>query len=405
MKSSFKVRPCRDLTEFSDAVFAIGQYFGMEPTEERMERFSKNLPIERMHAAFEDKTIVGGAGAFPFELTVPGGVVPTAGVTVVGTFPTHRRRGVLRAMMREQLDDVHARGEPLALLWASEDTIYGRFGYGMASQCTEVSIPRQNSAFARPLERQGTLRIVDFDEALKLFPRVWDAVRQKTPGMLARTRNWWEFRILIEPSQGGQDPPKRMVVLEKDGRPEGYAIYRHKPKWDEGIADSELQVVEAVALDGRPTAEIWRYLLDIDWAARTTASLLPVDHALWWLLASPRYMKPRVGDGLWVRLVDVGEALSARRYAGDGAVVFDVIDEFCPWNAGRWRLARGKAKRTTADAQLRLDVSALGSAYLGAFSFSGLVRGGRVEELRRGAAARADAMFAAERAPWCPEIF
>jgi predicted acetyltransferase len=308
-------------------------------------------------------------------------------------------------MMRAQLDDVHERSEPLALLWASEDTIYGRFGYGMASQVTEVSIPRQHSAFARPFEREGTLRIVDAEEALELFPRVWDAVRRKTPGMLGRTRNWWEFRILIEPSQGGQDPPKRMVVLEKDGRPEGYAIYRHKPKWDEGMADSELQVVEAIALDGRATAEIWRYLLDIDWAARTTASLLPVDHALWWLLATPRSMRPRIGDGLWVRLVDVGEALSAREYAADGAVVFDVLDEFCPWNAGTWRVSGGRAKRTTASPQLRLDVSALGCAYLGAFSFSGLVRGGRVEELRRGAAARADAMFAAERAPWCPEIF
>jgi predicted acetyltransferase len=405
LKSGFKVRPCRDLDEFSRAVFAIGQYFGMEPTEERMERFSKNLPIARMHGAWEDGAIVGGAGAFPFELTVPGGTVPTAGVTVVGTFPTHRRRGVLRAMMRAQLDDVRERGEPLALLWASEDTIYGRFGYGMASQCVEVTILEQHSAFARPLERQGRLRIVDAEEALKLFPRVWDAVRRKTPGMLGRTRNWWEFRILIEPSQGGQDPPKRMVVLENDGRPEGYAIYRHKPKWTEGLADSELEVVEAVALDGRPTAEIWRYLLDIDWAARTTASLLPVDHPLWWLLATPRSMKPRVGDGLWVRLVDVGEALSARKYAADGAVVLDVIDEFCPWNAGSWRVSGGRAKRTTATPQLRLDVSTLGSAYLGAFTFSQLVRGGRVEELGRGAAARADAMFAAERAPWCPEIF
>ena len=167
---AFKVRPCRDLEEFGQAVFAIGQYFGMEPTEERMERFAKNLPIERMHACREDGVTVGGAGAFPFELTVPGAVVPTAGVTVVGTFPTHRRRGVLRSMMRAQLDDVHARGEPLALLWASEDTIYGRFGYGMASQCAEVSIPRQHSAFARPFEREGTVRLVDSDEALKALP-------------------------------------------------------------------------------------------------------------------------------------------------------------------------------------------------------------------------------------------
>jgi predicted acetyltransferase len=310
-------------------------------------------------------------------------------------------------MMREQLDDVHTRGEPLALLWASEDTIYGRFGYGMASQASEISVPKTHSAFARPFEREGSLRIVEPDEALKLFPRVWDAVRRKTPGMLSRTKNWWELRILFQqPGGGGEGAgPKRFVVLEKDGKPEGYAIYRHKPKFEEGDFNSELDVVEAVALDGRPTAELWRFLLDIDWAATVSASLLPVDHPLWWLLANPRRMRPRVGDGIWARLVDVGEALSAREYAADGAVVLDVVDDFCPWNAGRWRVSGGRAKRTTTSAQLRLDVSVLGCAYLGAFTFSELVRGGRVEELRRGAAARADAMFAAERAPWCPEIF
>ena len=141
--------------------------------------------------------------------------MPTAGVTVVGTFPTHRRRGVLRAMMRAQLDDVHERGEPLALLWASEDTIYGRFGYGMASQCAEVSIPRQHSAFARPLEREGTLRIVDAEEALTLFPRVWDAVRRKTPGMLGADAQLVGVPHPVRAARrrrGGR--PKRFVVLE-----------------------------------------------------------------------------------------------------------------------------------------------------------------------------------------------
>ncbi len=387
-------------------MFAIGQYFGLDPTEERMERFSKNLPIERMHAARENGRIVGGAGAFPFELTVPGAIVPTAGVTVVGTYPTHRRRGVLRAMMRAQLDDVHERGEPLALLWASEETIYGRFGYGMASLAGEITVPREHSAYVRPLEHEGTSRFVDTKDALELFPRVWDKVRKKTPGMLGRSRNWWEFRILFEPPGGaGESGPKRFVVLERDGRPEGYAIYRHKPKWTEGVSDSELEVIEAIALDGRPTAELWRYLLDVDWAAKVTAGLLPIDHPLLHLLATPRRMRFRVGDGVWARLVDVGAALSARGYAADGAVVFDVVDSFCPWNEGRWRLADGRAKRTTAAPQLRCDVTALGSVYLGGFSFSELVRGGRVEELRRGAAPRADAMFAADPAPWCPEIF
>lgn len=401
---SFRVAPVANLEEYGQAVFAIGQYFALDPTSERMERFSKNLPLERMHAARENGTIVGGAGAFPFEMTVPGGTVPTAGVTVVGTFPTHRRRGVLRSMMRAQLDDVHEREEPVALLWASEETIYGRFGYGMASLAGEIELAREYSAFARPFAPEGRLRFVEADEAAQLFPKVWNVVRRVTPGMLLRSRNWWELRILLD-APGHEGGAKRFVVLERDGRPEGYAVYRHKPKWENGVSSSELEVVEAVALDGRPTAEIWRYLFDIDWAARISAFLLPIDHPLFFLLANPRRMRFRAFDGLWARLVDVGAALSARTYPADGAVVFDVLDEFCPWNAGRWRVTDGVAKRSTASPQLRCDVTALGSAYLGAFSFSELFRGGRVEELRRGAAARADAMFAAERAPWCPEIF
>jgi predicted acetyltransferase len=275
----------------------------------------------------------------------------------------------------------------------------------MASVAGSVTIPKDANAFVNPIEREGRLRIVEADEALRLFPRVWEQVRRKTPGMLARTRNWWEFRLLFQPPGGGEDGLKRFVVLEKDGRPEGYAIYRHKPKFEDGEFTSELQVVEAVALDGRPTAEIWRYLLDIDWSTTITAHLLPADHSLWWLLATPRRMRLRIGDGIWVRLVDVGAALSARRYATDGAVTVEVADAFCPWNAGTWRIANGRARKSSAAPQLRCDVTALGSAYLGGFTFSQLVRGGRVEELRRGAAARADAMFASDRAPWCPEIF
>jgi predicted acetyltransferase len=401
---SFQVKPCADLDEFTQAVLAIGQYFGADPSDEWMERLSKTLPIERMLAARENGRIVGGAGSYPLEVTMPGASVRTTGVAAVGTYPTHRRRGVLRAMMRAQLDDAHERAEPVALLWASEETIYGRFGYGMASLTGAMELPREHAAFARPLERQGTLRIVDRDEALELCPRIWNGLRRRIPGMLARTRDWWEFRILFE-QVGGDGRQKRFVVLEAAGRPVGYAIYRHKPEWEQGASNSELEVVEAVAYDGRPTAELWRYLLDMDWAARITAHLLPIDHALFQLLATPRRMRFRVGDGLWARLVDVGEALSARRYAADGTVVFDVVDAFCPWNEGRWRLAAGRAKRTSASPQLRCDVSALGSVYLGGFSFSQMVRGGRVEELRRGAAARADAMFATDRAPWCPEIF
>src|SRR5215475_5347450 len=136
----FDVRACTDQDEYSRAVGAIGQYFNPPPSEELLELFTRTLPHERMHAAWEDGQIVGGAGAFPFELSVPGGSLPCAGITAVGVHPTHRRRGVLRSMMDAQLRDVHERGEPIAALWASEETIYSRFGYGIASWAGELKV-------------------------------------------------------------------------------------------------------------------------------------------------------------------------------------------------------------------------------------------------------------------------
>ena len=403
---SFDVERTTSLEEFTAAVLAIGQYFSLEADSDRFDRFSKNLPFERMFGAREDGQVVGGAGSFQFEVTVPGGAgVPAAGVTVVGTSPTHRRKGVLRALMRAQLDDVHERGEPLAMLWASDEMIYGRFGYGMASWVGEAAIPRE-AQFTVPVENSRRLRFVEKDEAMSLFPQVWEQVRPHIPGMLNRTPTWWEWRILFDsPDNRDGGGPKRLVVLERDGQPEGYAVYRHRPKWEQGMPAGEIEAIEAIALDGPPTAELWRYLLDIDWAAKVTAWLLPLDHQLFHLLANPRRMSFRIFDGLWVRLVDVGAALSARAYAGDGRIVFDVVDSFCPWNEGRWKLEGGEASRTDEEPDLRCDVQLLGSTYLGAVTFSELLRVGRLEELRPEAAARADAFFSWPRAPWCPEIF
>jgi predicted acetyltransferase len=402
---TFDVRPCGNLEEFSQALLAIGQYFSLEPGSDRMERFSKNLPFERMHAAREDGQIVGGAGAFEFETTVPGATVPTAGVTVVGTYPTHRRRGVLTAMMRAQLDDVHERAEPLAMLWASDEMIYGRFGYGLASWVGEAAIPRE-AWFSVPVENRRRLRLVQKQEAQELFPQVWEQLRPEIPGMLSRTSTWWEWRVLFDsPENRDGGGPKRFVLLELDGKPEGYAVYRHRPKWEHGVPAGEVEVLEAMALDGAATAELWRFLLDIDWAAKITAWLLPTDHQLFHLLANPRRMSFRVFDGLWVRLVDVGAALSARSYTGDARIVFEVADSFCPWNEGRWKLEGGEARRTDEEPDLSCDVTMLGSTYLGAITFSELMRAGRLEERRPGAAAAADALFSWPRAPWCPEIF
>jgi predicted acetyltransferase len=404
--SPLEIRACKDADEALAALGAIAEYGAWSIDHEDVERWLRVHPLERMIAALDDGRIVGGSGSFPFEMTIPGATLATAGVTAVGVLPTHRRRGVLTAMMRAQLDDVRTRGEPLAALFASDERIYGRFGYGLASLKGEMQLPRERGGFARPFERRGRVRTVEAAEALELFPPIWEHVRPETPGMLSRSRDWWELRIVREPEQRPPGSgPKRFAVVELDGQVAGYAVYRHAPKWEQGNETGSLNVIEVVATGLPAEAELWRYLFDIEWVGTINAWMLPLDHPLFLLLAEPRRMRFRVGDGLWVRLVEVGAALSARSYAAHGAVVFEIEDAFCPWNAGRWKLHDGEAKRTRGAADLACDVTALGSVYLGGFTFRQLVRGGRVEELRRGASARADAIFRTDRAPWCPENF
>src|SRR3954449_160091 len=403
---SFEVRPTRDADEFKAAFFGIGQYFGSHLPDERLQQWIDQLTLERMHAAFSDDAIVGGAGAFTFDMTVPGGDVPTGGVTVVGVYPTHRRRGVLRGLMRAQLDDIHERGEPIAALWASEETIYGRFGYGVAAFCGEIKLAHEYTSFAQPFEPEGTIRFLEPEEAGQTVPAVYERVRQQWPGMFSRSDLWWEHREIADPEESRDGAgQKRWVAYERDGSIDAYACYRHKFGFEDGSSDGELVVVEALA--ATPTAErdLWSYLLAIDWKAKVRAFLLPPDHALFLLLATPRRLRYRMGDGLWVRAGGAGAALSARKYSAEGAVVFDVHDEFCPWNEGRWKLEDGTASRTDDDADIALTAQSLGSAYLGGVPFAALGRAGRAEELKDGALLRADALFRWDRHPWCPEIF
>jgi len=361
------------------------------------------LPDGRMHVATDNGSIVGGAGAFQFDLTVPGGSVRTAGVTVVGVLPSHRRRGILREMMRAQLDDIQERGEPLAALWASEASIYRRYGYGLAALCGDMNIPRTHSDFVRPVERKGNVRIVGHDEALTVCPPVYDRVCSETPGMFARTREWWQSRVLDDPEWcrfGGGE--LSVAVLEADGRPQAYALYRLNFSYEDGVPTGKVVVLEAMGAEPEAEIAVWRFLLDIDWMASIEAELLPLDHPLLLLAAEPGRLRFRVGDGIFVRLVDVGAALAARSYATDDDLVIGVADTFCPWNDACFTVC---GEKTMEEPDLRLPVDTLGSVYLGGFTFRQLARVGRVEEVSEGALDRADALFRSERAPWCPEIF
>src|SRR6516225_2523872 len=307
-----EIRPGASVDEVRHAVAPIRYYLGRSaPNEDQAERFTRVLPAERMYAAWEGSRAVGGLGAFPFQLTIPGGRVPAAGVTVAAVLPTHRRRGVLRAMMRALLDATHARGEPIAYLWASEDTIYGRFGFGLASFTAEIDLPRERSAFHGPSLTSGHVQLVPLGAAEQLVAPIYERVAFETPGMFARSSAWWQVRTLDDPEwrrRGNGD--LQCAVLEHEGRPGAYALYRINPAFQRGGQIGAVVVVEAVADSPEATCGIWRYLLDIDWMARVKADLLPVDHPLLLLMAEPRRLDFSLRDGLWVRLVDIKTAMS-----------------------------------------------------------------------------------------------
>jgi predicted acetyltransferase len=405
----WKVTVCSSELEMRAALSPIWHYFGRAvPSDEQVGSLARVMPADRLHAAWDGARVVGGAGVFPFEMTVPGGrVVRAAGVTVVGVMPTHRRRGVLRAMMRAQLDACRAHGEPVAYLWASEDGIYGRFGYGMGSLTAEIDVAHERSSYHATPEPFGETRLVPLGEAEALVAPVWERVVAVTPGMFARSPAWWQARTLADPEwRRGRGGELRCVVLESGGRSRAYALYRVNPMLERGVQTGTLDVVEALGDSPGATRAIWRFLLDVDWTARVRASLLPIDHPLVLLMAEPRRLRVSLRDGLWVRLIDVGAALVARTYAPTDPVVIEVGDEFCPWNQGRWRVSAGAVERTREPADLSGDVTALGSVYLGGFTWTQLARSLRVTELRPRGLARADALFTrSDPAPWCPEIF
>ena len=405
---AFHVRTTRDLDAYRKAVAVIGHYFGWEPTAEDAERFSRLLPPDRLHCVFDGSSIVAGAGVMPLELMVPGGRVACAGVTVVGVLPSHRRRGLLTRMMGAQLRDVRERGEPIAALWASEETIYGRYGYGLASLGLMLAAKRQTAQLRRDLPaREGAIRLIEHEEALRVLPPLYETIARRTVGFLARPRDWWELRTLDdrEERRRGAGPLNR-ALLELDGKPAGYAIYRIKT---ENVGDDwhkKIQVQDAFGVDARATREIWRFLLEIDWTDEVDTRLLPPDHPVLLLTARVNELRGRLWDGMWLRLVDVDAALTARSYPTSRRATIEVAsDPFFPENIGTWTIEDGVVRRSRRRPDVRLDVQALGAAYLGGFSFRQLAAADRVQEVTRGGLAKVDALFATPLAPWCPEIF
>jgi predicted acetyltransferase len=260
--------------------------------------------------------------------------------------------------------------------------------------------------FRTPPDSGAQIDLVPPDEAYELIAPVYERVRRETPGFFARTEAWWRNFKLFDPERWRRGAgPLFVAVLEFDGEVEGYARYAIKDKWTDGLPDGELYVREALGSSPRATREVWRFLFGVDLVTRVKAWHLAADHELFHLTYDFRRLRTHVGDGLYLRLVDVAVALGARSYANDDRLVVELRDEFCPWNAGRWAIGPDGVERTRVAAELELGAEELGAAYLGGTTFGELARAERVVERKPGALSRADVLFRTNRAPWCPEVF
>ncbi len=395
---------------FSRAFLGV---FGEDAPAWFVDSVPAHAELDRSLGLWDGDRVVATAGIYSRELTVPGGVVPCAGVTWVTVAPTHRRRGVLTAVMRRQLTELHEQErEPVAALWASESSIYGRFGYAPATWRGNLSGDVARLTL-RPDVDLGTGRVDEVGvEAFRAAAvGLHDQVRRTVPGNLARDARWWDRGLRDEPGERrGTTERRHLLHAEPDGTVTGYATYRVRPAWtDDGQPDGTVLVDEVRSLTTPAYAALWRFLLSVDLVRTVRAPGASPDDPLRHLLAEPRALRSSPFDALWVRLVDVGRALAARRYPARVNLVLEVRDRFCPWNDGRWSLVGHPAgafcARTDADPDLVLDVEALAAAWLGGVSLATLQAAGRVTEISPGAVTQAGTAFRWPVTPWCPDEF
>lgn len=389
----------------------LARGFGGDPStdESARKRFVKTFELERTFAAFDQDDLVGTGGAFSFQLTVPGGAaVPMGGTTVISVQPTHRRRGVLTEMMRYHLEEVTGHGEPLAGLWASESSIYGRFGYGMATERHHVSLNSTTFSMSGPLPA-GRVRLAEPDEAEKALRDVYERVRPTVPGMLARSDSWWEHRVMRDDKEAQGDRSRRRYALyQVDGVIDGYASYRQKENWSGFTSSGEVDVSEVIAVTDDAHTALWHFLCNIDLFSRLEYWNAPVDDPLPHKVTDPRRVERRLADALWLRVLDVPAALEARSYETDGAITMRGEDRFRPQTSGIYELevsaGVGRCQQTEASPRITAGIEVLGELLLGGGNAMALAAAGRLSGPE--ASLRAlHRLFRTDRAPWCEEVF
>lgn len=390
----------------------IAFHDGSQSDEDREIELSVFEP-DRSIGLFDGGTIVGSAGAFTRDMTVPGGPIPVACVTWVSVAAGYTRRGLLTRMMRHQLTELHkGRREPVAALWASESGIYGRYGYGVAARHARLSANLRELQLVSPVPpTQRNVRAgAATDAALRRdISAVYERARRAAGGHLDRRDAWWDFRLADPEEHRHGGTPLRTVVHDGPEGPDGYALFSTRSSWQEDGPAGSVTIRELCAETPEAEAALWSFVFSLDLISELNYRISPADSPLLHLVNHPRRLGLTACDNLWVRVVDVDRALAARTYAAPVDLVLDVTDPFCPWNEGRWRLS-GDSKgavcgRTSDPADLALSVRELASAYLGGFSLGSLARAGRVRELRGGALTEASAAFRSDVTPWLPHGF
>lgn len=407
MTLEFRSVEAEELSEFLNVDAGA---FGIAFPSRAVDEVRSGLELDRSYAAFDGGRMVASSSTFTLQMALPGGeLVPVGGLSWVGVLPTHRRRGVLRRLVEWHQRDCIERGEVASALGASEATIYGRFGYGIASFKAAYEVDRVRASFRMPVEEAGTFELLDRDEALELLPRVHERVHPTIPGEVSRSSGIWSV-YLADLDWEVQDDKPWFYVLHRDadGEPDGYALYRFaEHRWDDDLADHRLEVQEIQGVHPGVRTAVWRYLLDLDLVGSLRYTHAPVDEPIRWALEDPRRLRTTsVSDELWLRPLDVPALLAERRYDRHGGLVLEVVDDLA---GGRFHLEvtpDGVAcEPTSEDPGVTLGPSELGSVVLGGVSLADLHHAGRVDEHRAGAVDAADALFRTRKQPFTATPF
>ncbi|MFF0269297.1 GNAT family N-acetyltransferase [Kribbella sp. NPDC004536] len=358
---------------------------------------------ERALVAADGDEVVGTVLALTRDLSVPGAVVDAAHVTGVGVLATHRRRGVMSRLIGQQLRDVP---EAIAVLWASEPAIYGRFGYAAGAWSLDYEIDLHRVGPDNDRIRPGALGVLTVDEALKELPSVLRRLQEQRAGVSGRSEARWQKRLQDEPEhRGGRTARQILVHRDEDGTIDGYALWRGKMNWVPVGPANEVTVEELAAPDPIAYRELWQYLLTMDLTAKVSYGHATMDEPLQQLVTTPTALDRRVSESLWIRITDVPRALTQRQYSTPLDVVLEVTDDLIPANAGRFHLTSTSCERTDAPADLGLSVTELGAIYLGERPLTEFAATGRVTEHTAGALNRTTAAFRWPVSPVSLEIF